>query len=344
MGKKIEFIRQKAESYILDPRKNFEKTGCPIEIRIDPLTGRTGRLCHFGGITPQKLNFDLYINPETRGFCPFCPETRDKFTPKFPPEILPEGRMTKGEAYLFSNLYPYDLFSAVVVMTDAHLVKVNEFTEKQILDTLSLGIEFLKIIQKKHPEIPYYLMGWNYMPPSGSSIVHPHQQFLASKTPGNQYMDELRASEVYYKENNSNFWIDLIEEEKKLGERYIAELGSGFWLSSFVSSGTLGEIIAIFPEVYTLEDLTEKHLEDLTKGIMKVLVFYGDHQMYSFNGSLFLGPKGQNYFSAHFRMVARTYLNSLNYPADFFFVQVLFKDPVCAIYPEELAQKLKPYF
>lgn len=341
---KIEFIKYSLESYILDPRKNFEKTSCPIEIRVDPLTKRTGRFCHSGGITPQKLNFNLYTDPETRGFCPFCLENRDKCTPKFPSEILPEGRMKKGEAYLFSNLFPYDFFSAVVIMTDAHLVKINEFTEKQIFDTFSLGIEFLRIIEKKHPEIPYFLMGWNYMPPSGSSIIHPHQQYLASKHPGNQYMDEIKASEEFYKEHKKNFWVELIEEEKRLGERYIGEVGSGYWLCSFVSAGTLGEIMCIFPEVYNLDDFSEKHIKDLTKGIMKVFTYYSENEIYSFNGSLFFGPKGQNYFSAHFRLVARTYLNSLHLPADFFYIQVLLKDPVCAVYPEEVAKKLRNYF
>ena len=120
-----------------------------------------------------------------------------------------------------------------MIMTDEHVVPLSGFHEKRLSDAFSLGIEFLKRTRTVDPSLPYHLMTWNYMPPSGGGLVHPHQQYFATKHPGNQFMDELRASEAYYATSGANFWQNLIEEETRIGERYIGRIGS-FSLAIFL--------------------------------------------------------------------------------------------------------------
>jgi len=250
-----------------------------------------------------------YGKPEIKGFCPFCLERRDKATPKFTTEVLPEGRAVKNEAVLIPNLFPYDVHSGIMIMTDDHVVPLERLTEGRLLDAFSLGIEFLKRIRIINPGLPYCVMSWNYMPPSGGGLVHPHQQYFATSFPGNQFVDELKASEEFCRTQDSNYWAELISEEQRQGQRYIGRIGSSHWITSFVSLGILGEIMCIFPDVFSVDDFTDEHAYELVSGLLKIFQYYQSSEIYSFNASLFIGPVGQRHFSCHLRIIPRTFLN-----------------------------------
>ncbi len=114
MASKIHFQIIESASTFLDPRRDFAPVTESFQVRFDPLTGRTGHFSHFGAIKPQPLDMDKYTDPQIKGFCPFCREQKNRATPKFTPEVLPEGRLARGEALLVPNLFPYDIYSAVL--------------------------------------------------------------------------------------------------------------------------------------------------------------------------------------------------------------------------------------
>ena len=344
MSFEISFRILESESTFLDPRKKFMPETEQFQVRFDPLTNRSGHFCHFGAIKPQRLPLDLYAMPETKGFCPFCPENRKTVTPKFISGILPEGRLEKNQALLFPNLFPYDIYSAVMIMTEEHVVSLKGFTEEILKDAFSLGIEFFRRIKTIDPFLPYHIMTWNYMPPSGGGFVHPHQQYFATACPGNRFTDELIASEKFYKTHGANYWNELIREEKRLNERYIGSDGDSAWLSSFVSTGIFGEIECIFPGVFSVETFTDTHIDELVRGLLKIFKYYSDKDIYSFNASLTFGPEDQGYFPCHFRIIARTFLNTREYASDMNFFQSLLAEPLCVFLPEELCKELKKYF
>ena len=184
-------------------------------MRFDPLTGKSCHFSHFGAIKPQKLPLSDYEKSEIKGFCPFCPDRRDKITPKFLSRILPEGRMTRGEAMLVPNLFPYDVHSGVIIMTNDHVTPLEKLTAQRVSDAFSIGVEFLKKIWSLDPSLPYHLIMWNYMPPSGGGLVHPHQQCSATEHPGNLYMDELSSSKRFYDAYGVNYWQEYVAEEKE---------------------------------------------------------------------------------------------------------------------------------
>lgn len=344
MNPQIDFKIFKSESTFLDPRKNFKETVVNFQVRIDPLTGRTGHFSHFGAIKPQKLPLEDYKKPEIKGFCPFCIENREKSTPKFKKEIIQEGRVVRGESVLIPNLFPYDIYSSVVIMTDEHVCPIDGFSEKRLFDAFYVGIDFLKRIKKIEPQLPYHIMSWNYMPPSGGGLVHPHQQFFASEFPGNQFMDEYKASKEFYEKSNMSFWDALIEQEERLNERFIGRLRKTVWLSSFVSLGLLGEIICIFPEIYSIDDFDEDAIKDLTLGLLKVFKYYKEAEIYSFNATIFFGEENQRFFPCHFRIIPRTFLSMRDYAPDLNFFQSLLIEPVSVILPEELCKAVKKFF
>jgi UDPglucose--hexose-1-phosphate uridylyltransferase len=125
MSFKIPFRIAESESAFLDPRKNFEPTAERFQVRFDPLTGRSGHFSHFGAIKPQVLPLERYSTQAIKGFCPFCLENREKVTPKFVAEIVPERRLQKNQAFLVPNLFPYDVYSGVMIMTDEHVVPLE---------------------------------------------------------------------------------------------------------------------------------------------------------------------------------------------------------------------------
>ena len=341
---KIRFESHESESIFLDPRKGFEPTSTQFEVRIDPLTGRTGHFSHFGAITPPKLPIDSYATPAVKGFCPFCPENREKRTPRFSDSAPVTGRPAKNEAVLIPNLYPYDIYNGVVIMTDDHVVPLDRLEWKRLHDSFSLGIDFLGKIKTRDDSLPYHVMTWNYMPPSGGGLVHPHQQYFASQFPGNQYMDELQASSRFFEANKISFWDELVSVEEHLGERYIAETKGCRWIASYISMGLLGDILSVFPGVHSVEEFTDSHLDGLVEGLLSVFKYYIHAGIYSFNASLYFGPAGQNFFSAHFRIVPRTFLNTRDYASDLNFFQALLGEPVSVVMPETLCRNVKEFF
>jgi hypothetical protein len=340
----IRFQIVEQESSFLDPRKGFKEHTEGFQVRLDPLTGKSGHLSHFGAIKPHRLFLADYERPEIKGVCPFCLELRGKSTPQFVRTVLPEGRLIRGEATLIPNLYPYDIYSGVIIMTDDHVVPLEKLTDKRVSDALSLGIDFLKRIRALDPSLPYHLMAWNYMPPSGGGLVHPHQQCFATHHPGNQYLDELAASQRFFESHKRNYWQEYVDEEMSLGQRYIGAIGTTCWLSSFVPLGLLGDVICIFPDVFTVDDFTAAHSADLTRGLQKLFACYKDTGIYSFNASLFFGPANQRYFSCHFRIAPRTFLNVRDFASDLNFYQMLFDEPISVVVPEQLCAGLVPYF
>jgi UDPglucose--hexose-1-phosphate uridylyltransferase len=344
MPSPINFQIIESESAFLDPRSDYQPTAMKFQVRMDPLTGRTGHFSHFGRIAPQKLDLESYSKPELKGFCPFCPEKREKATPKFLKEIFPEGRASRGEAMLVPNLFPYEVHSGIMIMTANHVVPLSGFNEKRLFDAFLLGMEFLKRTRIVSPLLPYHLVTWNYMPPSGGGLVHPHQQYFATEYPGNQLMDELKASQTFYAKHGKTYWAELVDEEMRRGDRYIGQTGNVHWLASFVCFSLLGDIFCVIPDVFSIDDFKENHINNLVSGLLKIFRYYESARICSFNMSLLFGPKGQQSFPCHLRIKPRTFLNMRDFASDMAFFQTTLAEPVCVKLPEELCLEAKKYF
>jgi hypothetical protein len=61
--------------------------------------------------------------------CPFCADRLESQTPRFPPTLSREGRIRRGEAVLFPNLFAYSQFSSVSVYSpDLHYLPLERMT------------------------------------------------------------------------------------------------------------------------------------------------------------------------------------------------------------------------
>ena len=68
------------ETVLSDPQKDGAERHIPSEIRIDPLTGRTARICHFMKLQWEKPDFEALV-AGTEAWCPFCADKVLEVTP-----------------------------------------------------------------------------------------------------------------------------------------------------------------------------------------------------------------------------------------------------------------------
>jgi galactose-1-phosphate uridylyltransferase len=225
----VKLRRERLEAEILDPRRDFERVRVPVEIRWDPLTGLSSRLLPPGSLQPPaKLDLER-LAEESRPSCPFCEERIEARTPRFPPELWPEGRIQRGDAVLFPNLLAYAKWSSVSVYSPRlHLLPLEEIHVGLLADNLATQLAFARAVLEHDPASAWVSVNANQLPPSGSSIFHPHLQGAAAPVPTT--MQRLLADVPAAR------FREYVESERE-GERHVASTGRVEWLASFAPLG-----------------------------------------------------------------------------------------------------------
>jgi galactose-1-phosphate uridylyltransferase len=340
----MKFEKIPRETVLLDPNSNLAPKNFPNEIRIDPLTGKTSRICHFRDLNWKKPDFDRLI-AGTESWCPFCPQKVQTATPCFPQEIVPEGRMFLGDNVLFPNIAPYDRLGAVATLGPRHYVPMTEFEPQTIADGFRLAHKFFRHVDAlHHPESVYHLVSWNYMPASGSSIIHPHLQVFASCFAPNLLREKLAAAKVYMETNQSNYWDDLAAAEKDLRDRYLGEIGRTTWLTVFAPMGSVGDVMAVVDGIRRTLELTDDDLLDLATGLTKLMAGYDRMGIYNFNMSFFAGSRQDDHARFHLIFSPRIYFNPSIGTPDVASLGRLFGESVCMGFPEDINIMLKSDF
>lgn len=328
-----------------DSSGELAESTVPLEFRTDPLTSRTLRLVRFDLEKIIRPDLDALEKQSREMFCPFCPPVVEQITPKFTTDLFADGNICTGEAYTFPNNGPYDVYGAVVVMSrERHFIRLNEFDRDIVCNALLAAQTYLKRVQETDPAAKHHFIAWNYMPPSGGSLVHPHIQSNAGYYPTVAQRQVLEASTRYRAEKGTNYWSDLIEQEKRLGERYLGSIGGSEWLTAFAPMGRLSDIVAVFPGKASVLELTESDLQALTAGLLKVFRHLGEHNLISFNLATYSGFDSGSFWT-HVRITPRgSLLYSPMETSDQFYYQVLQDENVCIFPPETACAMLKSRF
>lgn len=338
----ISFNKIEAKARIRNPFKDFMLDEIPLEIRFDPLTGQTGRVFDLPYRTPERPDLSELIQYSKEIFCPFCPDVLEESTPLFPEELVPGGRVVKGEASLIPNLLPLDKYAGVSVLSHAHYIAIEDLTAERMADAFYAAQQFIKMIARFDPLVNYYYINWNYMPPAGSSIVHPHLQVNCGEVPTNQHRVQMEACRKYYEKNRSHFWPDFIEAEQKLGERFIGKKGPTYWFMSYVPQSFLPDIWCIVGEQSSLCDLEEDELFPVIKGLSKILKYFSLENIFSFNMSLFF-VREDDYFRINGRVCPRLLTREIG-NSDQTYFQTIHKEPYSVWPPESVCQRIREIF
>ncbi len=340
----MEFEARRKETIVLNPVKNMERRSIPSEIRKDPLTGRTARICHFMKLQWEKPDFDALVRG-TQQTCPFCAEKVMKITPCFPEEILPEGRLTAGDMVLFPNIAPYDSLGAVATMGAQHYIPMLDFTSARIAGAFRLARDFFqRIAAINHPESVYHIVNWNYMPPAGSSLIHAHLQVFASSSAPNLMREELEAARRYQRTNGTNYWDDLVAHETDAGDRFLGSIGRTHWFTHYAPMGVAGDVLAVVDDVSSTLELTDADLDQIADGLTRLMVAYDKMGIFSFNMNFFTGAPGDDFTRFHLLFSPRTFFNQALGTPDIGALRNLFNETLCMAFPEEINTLLKPEF
>ena len=342
----IRFRRETVSSPMLrrDADGNFAGAAATSEIRFDPLTGRACRIISYNMARVARPDTEALIRKSLELNCPFCPPRVEENVPRFTPEVAPEGVIRRGRALAFPNINPYDAHGAVVVISDRHYIALDEFTEETVLDALLAAQAFIRGAEKADTAARYHFIAWNYLFPSGSSLIHPHLQCNAGHYPTNYRRQAAEASREYYEANGSNYWEDLVAAEKEAGERYIGETGNVAWLTAFAPRGRLGDIIAVFRGRVSVAELPEDDLRAFAGGLLRVFRYLDGMNILSFNMATCSGEDGEG-FRAHARITPRSHLlYSPIETSDQFYYQLVHDENACMIPPEAAAEGIRKQF
>jgi galactose-1-phosphate uridylyltransferase len=336
------------EAEICNPALGFAAETQSIEYRRDPLTGARCR------INAKRANRVKEVASKGAGIedlpripkegCAFCPENVERMTPKFPDELIKGGRLKVGSAIVFPNLYPFSKYHGVAVFSEAHDAGLGEISPEGIRDCVRACVEFLSIIGERDPRAIYGSINWNYMPPAGASIVHPHLQVIADAIPTRFQEELIRCSESYYGSHGSSYWVDLIETERALGERMIREGPSVVWLASYAPRGN-NEVLGILPGASSISGIDDAVLMELSDGLTRILRGYRDLGARSFNMSIVPGPLDREleYYALNVRILSRPNPGS-HYTSDCGFMERIHLESVVESMPEAVAERLRRYF
>ncbi len=346
----IAFEKISSAFTILNPFNNFVPEDHCVEVRKDPLLGDTSiynpylkdkAKAFFGQNDPDLIQ---KIAEESARSCIFCGDNVVTNTACYPPDIMPGGRIRKGGAVLFSNLFSLGAYHPVIAFCGAHFLKLSEFTPGILADGFEAAQEFLRCVYCRDESALYATICSNYLLPAGASMVHPHIQMLITPVAYSYHARMLEACRRYYEKNGSSYYDDLVAEEKKTNERYVARHNNWHWLAAFSPIGS-NEITAIYDNETDFEMLPAADLRDLAHGISKVLLLYEQLGLLSFNYSLYSIQRscrdaGQR---CVFKIISRQNLYP-NYRNDDYFLQKMLQTELIFNLPEELAAQLKKIF
>lgn len=336
-------FRQEEEFFVFqDPTKAGESIHRKTEIRFDPLTGESSRLVFDPGLKLTPPDY-TEIGKKTEGKnCPFCPENLFKMTPKFSREIHPEDRIQVGEAVVFPNLFPYSKHNGVVVLSEQHYVPLEEFTEEILVNALEASQIYLDQVVDKDDQVRYASINWNYLPFSGSSILHPHFHIIVSEQPANYQARHGEGVEKFFAQYGKNYLKELLEAEEKLGQRWIKGGEDLNWVHAYAPKSH-ADFIGVFPEVRGLAQFNRAHWQALARDLKVVFQYLISQGLVSFNMILNIPIKEQDRDLAHLRFVPRLTIGALG-TSDINFFQMLLQEPLSYKFPEEVAQQVRDLF
>lgn len=316
----------------------------PIELRFDPLDGHTCRLVGYDLNRIRRPDLSGTIQKSLQIGCPFCVPAIEEIVPRFSAEIAPNGTIRRGQALAFPNVRPYDSYSAVVVISRDHFIALNDFTLDILVNAMMAARTYIDKVQLADSKAKYHFIAWNYLPPSGGSVVHPHMQCNLGYFPTFYHRQILQASKSYREKNGTNFWKDLVEQEIDREERYVGAIGHTHWLTGFAPKGRIMDVLAIFEGKTSITELSEQDIYDFATGLLQVFRCIDELNLLSFNLSTYSGTD-KDQFWAHARIIPRSFLlySSIE-TSDYFYYQALHDENICILSPETACRKLKGYF
>lgn len=309
----------------------------PLVVRIDPLTGRSSRLMTDARLPPVPRP-DLTELTADPPFCPFCAPVIEAATGTIDPAITDQGRIRRGQAVVVPNVVPYSQYPTVGLYdTERHFIDLPDLTPELVSDLLAALVAYTRGVHRLRPM--WHSINANYLPPSGSSIIHPHAQSSHDDVGTTQQRELVQRSGAW---SGTSYWQRLVAAEEG-GERWIGRVGRTAFFTPWSPVG-FHEVWAVVEGCPDLVDLTEEDCRDLGTGLSAVFDAYHALDLTSFNWALTGGgPVPSDRYSVLLRIVSRSTAIPM-YRSDATYFERLHGEAVIDQTPEEVAGDVRPHF
>jgi len=327
----------------LDPFNNFRSKEMSLEIRKDPVTAVTTRILPYRLRSYESPSIDRYLRLSPADKCPFCPPQRDKMTPRFPKEIVPEGQFKRGDVTLFPNAFPHSNHNTVAVLGNCHYLGMDEIAPSLMADGMLVCRDYMARMASLDASLQYASINWNYMPPAGGGLLHPHLQTVLADKP-TMFMERLLNSATQYgRETGRDLWEDYFEWEKAQEERYVSGTGVLKWLVAFAPRGMAGEIAFYFPRRWSILALTDEELRIFCEELKTVFGYLTSINLASFNLAVYGTIQEEKLFPVQGRIIPRFLIQPLE-TSDVNYFEKLHGEIICPFVPEDMARRLKAFW
>lgn len=346
----IQFERRTEAAGFYSPLAGMEFAEDTIEVRTDPLTGMTA-VASAGLKAKEEMflgttdwDYVEALAARSREGCFFCPEKVLETTPRYPDELLPGGRLSRGRALVFPNLFPLAAVHAVVTLPEEHYLRPSDFTPQVLEEALGAAFDFAGRAERYYPRLSHLEVSCNHMLPAGASLAHPHLQVFGGEAV--PWLVELcwRRSAEWQAAHGASYWDTLVAQEEAAGERSIWSADGVHWLVPFAPAGAR-EAIAVVPGAERFSQLGARHVAALSRGLSLVLGCYEAEGLSAFNFTAFGGSLDNRYsgFPVILRVIARTAFKQ-DYRTDDYFLQKQLGGELMFAAPEEMAARLRTLF
>ena len=338
----IEFEERDLEASVPDLAAGGAWTRVRLRWRRDPLTGASARILTGVKLQPPTRP-DLTELTAPPAFCPFDAEHLETATVPFPAELTAEGRIRLGRAVVVPNIMAYATHSAVGIYDPGrHFLDLDELTPSLVGDALTVMVRHARLVRRLDPTAVWSSINANYLPPSGSSLVHPHLQ--SSHDACGLTVQRLMAEKSRaWHERNGSYWAALVEAEAG-GPRWAGHIGRVAWLTPFAPTG-FHEVWGVVSGAADVTDLTEEDSQALGQGLSQVLSAYRAWNLTSFNFAVIGGgPQAREHgHQVVLKVVSRSNPEPF-YRSDATYFERLYGEALIDLSPEEVAEAVRARF
>jgi UDPglucose--hexose-1-phosphate uridylyltransferase len=347
---RIQFQRSVEQAGFFSPLAGMEFAEQTIEVRRDPLTGMNA-VSSSELATKEEMFFGKTdwehaetLAAATRSGCFFCPEKVFDVTPRYREEMLPGGRLQRGRALVFPNLFPLAKLHAVVTYPESHFLRPSDFAPDLLHEGLGAAVELCGRADAYYPDLEHLEICCNHMLPAGASMVHPHFQLFGGPAVPWLVQTLWDRSAAFLGEHGVSYWDALVEQETAAGQRIVASREGVTWLVPFAPIGGR-EVIAVVPGRARVASLADAQVGELARGLSRVVAWYEREGLSAFNFTVYGGPL-EGIRTGHpvvLRVIARSAFKP-DYRTDDYFLQKQLGGELIFSPPEQIAAVLRDDF
>ena len=339
----LTFASQTVSAKFVDP--DGQNADRPIEIRTNPITGRTCRIA-FSRIKEKETGTETLPPPppdaRATATCPFCRPQVDSQTPRLQPDLAGEARMTRDDSLLFPNLFPYGNYSAVSLVDEEHFVEIGKASPSSYTSCFLNCCRYLTRVSDYDPQAVYMAITQNHLPSAGGSLIHPHLQINADRVPANHHRVLHKRANDYYKHSGNLLFSSYLDHESREGSRHIGTTGPWQWMAAFAPEGFF-EIWSILPGATSMLQPEPADWAYLVQGILNVQRFYRSLNRNGYNLGLLSVETPSSRLELRLVIMVRS-----NYApwvrSDHTGFEVMLGDMTTFVAPEQTAEWARPFF